>query len=250
MPPHPSITRTAETGSTNADLLAQLASGVPLAEGEWLVADRQTFGRGRQGRGWHSPPGNFHGSTVVNLIPNDPAGPTLALAIAVAMHDAIVDVSGGRLTPMIKWPNDLLVRDAKLAGTLLERRGDSVVVGIGVNLAWAPDLPDRRTCSLSDCGVRIEPEAFAATLAPLVDQALVRWRAEPLSQTIAAWTDRAHPLGTMLSIGDGDAAGLTGAFDGLNGDGSLKLRLPGGEVRIVRAGEVHVAVPVIATNRA
>jgi BirA family transcriptional regulator, biotin operon repressor / biotin---[acetyl-CoA-carboxylase] ligase len=150
--------------------------GEPI-DGRWLVAVRQTAGRGRLGRDWDSPSGNFHGSTGMALHTDDPPAPTLALVAAVALHDSIVDASRGTIRPTIKWPNDLLVGDAKIAGILLERAGDQVVVGIGVNLAQAPLLPDRATASLVGLGTSIAPTDFASLLAGTFAADLLRWRA-------------------------------------------------------------------------
>lgn len=116
-------------------MLALAAAGA--AEGLWLRADYQTGGRGRQGRVWQSPPGNFYGSTLVRLRGGDPAAATLALVAAVALEEAVRIYAPGA-DVAIKWPNDLLLGEAKLAGILLERADDAVVVGIGVNLAHHP----------------------------------------------------------------------------------------------------------------
>ncbi|RZL52832.1 MAG: biotin--[acetyl-CoA-carboxylase] ligase, partial [Sphingomonas sp.] len=139
------IRTVAETGSTNADMRLLARQGAE--EGLWLRAERQTAGKGRLGRQWVSEPGNLYASTLVRLRPADPAPATLALVAAVALHRAV-----GVFLPdaaRLKWPNDLLLGDAKLSGILLERSEDAVVVGIGVNLAHHPDLPDRATTSLA-----------------------------------------------------------------------------------------------------
>ncbi len=86
----------------------------------WLRAERQTGGRGRQGRAWLSPPGNLYAITLVRPRPDDPPAPTLALVAAVALHEAVALYAPG---VRIKWPNDLLFDGAKLAGILLERAG-------------------------------------------------------------------------------------------------------------------------------
>src|SRR5690606_29325486 len=106
-------------GSTNSVLLAD-----PLAvEGDWLVALRQDGGRGRQGRSWQSIDGNFHGSTLVELRHGDPPAPALALVAGLALIEAAeVAAPGSQLC--LKWPNDLMLGDAKLAGVLLERTGE------------------------------------------------------------------------------------------------------------------------------
>ena len=161
---------------------------------------------------------------------------------AVALHDAILDCSRGAIRPTIKWPNDLQVGPAKLAGILLERAVDQIVVGIGVNLAYAPEVAGRETMSLADLGTSITPQAFASLLATTFAEELTRWRTDGITQTIAHWTDRAHPHGTRLTISEGSDAGLTGAFDGLDATGSLRLRLDDGALRLVTAGEVRYAL--------
>ncbi|MBM3929212.1 MAG: biotin--[acetyl-CoA-carboxylase] ligase, partial [Sphingomonadales bacterium] len=148
----------AETGSTNADLLAAARSGA--AEGRWLRAVQQSAGRGRQGRIWQSAPGNLYASTIVRLRPHDPPAATLALVAAVALDDALGLLCpslrvAGRLA--IKWPNDLLLDGAKLVGILLERADDAVVIGFGVNCTHHPALPDRPTTSLSDADCQTDP---------------------------------------------------------------------------------------------
>lgn len=218
-----------------------MARGDALGEGHWLVALAQSAGRGRQGRQWQSPSGNFHGSTLVRLRAGDPPPQTLALVAAIAAHDAVRVASEGRVSPPIKWPNDLLVDGAKLAGILLERSGDAVIAGIGVNLAQAANLADRRTVALANLGVAVTVEAFAGMLAECFAAALGKWRSEPLTPTIAAWVARAHPRGTPLTLTEGPDAGLTGAFDGLEEDGSLRLALADGRTLRIVAGEVSLA---------
>lgn len=155
------IATVAEIPSTNAALLARLGGGELLNEGDWLVADRQTAGRGRAGRSWSDGFGNFMGSTVVQLRGADPLPQTLALVTGLAAHQAVMALAPGLSDLRLKWPNDLLVGEAKLAGILLERHANAVVVGIGVNLAQAPDVPDRKTESLSGLGYAIARDAFA-----------------------------------------------------------------------------------------
>lgn len=233
-----------ETGSTNADLLA-LARQVE--EGFWLRAERQTAGRGRQGRAWVSPPGNFYGSTLVRLRPSDPAAPGLALVAGVALFEAVAGIlrttsSGERLENalQLKWPNDLLLGGAKLAGILLERAGDAVVVGIGVNLAHHPDDLGRPVTSLADHASAPTPEAFVDTLARRFAHWLVRWRGEGLSAIVAAWEVRAHPLGTPLAAALPDGRGVEGAFAGLDADGALILGLADGGRHVIHAGDVFL----------
>jgi BirA family biotin operon repressor/biotin-[acetyl-CoA-carboxylase] ligase len=224
----------AETGSTNADLLARVASG-DTREGDWLIAGRQTGGRGRMGRVWQSPDGNFYGSMLVALQPSDPAPATLALVAGTAVHGALSGFVHG-LT--LKWPNDVLAGRAKLAGVLLERSGDWVVVGAGVNLANHPELPDRPSTDLATLGALVSPRDFAAALADEMAMTLARWRQRPFAATVAAWEAVAHPAGTPLDVALPDGARIAGRFDGLSGEGALRLRLATGEVRAIHAGDV------------
>lgn len=230
------IRTVAETGSTNADLLALARKGVE--EGLWLRAERQTAGRGRQGRAWVSPPGNFHGSTLVRLRPGDPAAATLGFVTAVALFDTVAMHSLSEL--VLKWPNDLLLDGAKLSGILLERADDAVVVGVGVNLAHHPELPDRPTTSLAAHGIAADPAAFAEMLADSFARWLGRWRMEGFAPIRARWLDHAHPRGTALAVRLPDGVSLDGLFDGLDPDGALILRLAGGERRVIHAADVFL----------
>src|SRR5690606_23398371 len=126
--------------------LALAAAGA--AEGSWLRADRQSAGKGRQGRAWVSPVGNLYASTLVRLRQSDPPAPTLALVAAVALAH-VIDTAGCPAV-RIKWPNDLMVDDAKVAGILLERSGDAIVIGYGLNVQSAPAIEGRATASLHD----------------------------------------------------------------------------------------------------
>src|SRR3954469_24646435 len=175
----PPIRTVAETGSTNDDLAALARAGAP--EGTWLRAESQTGGRGRQGRGWDSPAGNLHASTLVRLAPGDPPAPTLALVAAVALHEVAAAFAPGAEL-IVKWPNDLLAGGAKLAGILLEREGDAVVIGFGANLAAAPAGLDRPTTSLAAlAGAAPDPATFLDVLAGAFARWLGRWRSEGLA---------------------------------------------------------------------
>ncbi len=246
----------AETGSTNADMLALAAAGA--SEGAWLRAERQTAGKGRQGRAWESPVGNFYGSTLVRLRPTDPPAPTLALVAAVALEEAVstfrrpgegrgrhvASPSGGpglrRGDVVLKWPNDLLIDGAKLSGILLERARDAIIVGIGVNLAHHPDLPDRPATSLAAQGVTVDAATFAEVLAESFARWLSRWRGEGLAPIRQRWLDRAHPTGTALTARLPDGISHDGLFDGLTGDGALILRLADGARHVIHAGDVFL----------
>lgn len=230
-----------ETGSTNADLAARLSAGEFVVEGEWLVADRQTAGKGRQGRSWFDGHGNFMGSTVVRPTTGDPPAASLALLSGLALHEVVAPLIPPPSTALLKWPNDLMIGAAKLAGILLERVGDAVIVGIGVNLAQAPKVDGRETVALSAFGPSPNRDHFASTLARQFDLELGRWRSFGLDPMIRRWLAAAHPLGTPLAVGEPGEQPLVGQFAGLTADGALQLNLADGTTRTIHAGEVRLA---------
>jgi BirA family biotin operon repressor/biotin-[acetyl-CoA-carboxylase] ligase len=211
------------------------------AEGEWLVALRQDGGRGRHGRAWESIEGNFQGSTLVQLRPADPPAPSLALAAGLALIEA-VDAAAPGAPLSLKWPNDLMLGDAKMAGILLERSRDRVVAGFGVNLAGAPAISGRRTAALKPIA-DIVPQAFAPLLAARFAQVLAVWRTADPAAFAEAWLARAHPVGTPLEVHSGPGERIAGRFDGIEADGAMKLKLDDGRIEIVRAGDVSLANP-------
>ena len=227
------IRTVAETRSTNDDVAALARAGAP--EGLWLRAEQQSGGRGRQRRDWHSPEGNLYASTLVRLHPSDPPAPSLAMVAAVALQE-VVSAYAPVHQVQIKWPNDLLVEGAKLAGILLERTEDAVVIGMGVNLANHPQDLDRPATSLAALtGSAPDPASFIETLAEAFARWLARWRGEGLAPVRSSWLAAAHPIGTALSTSAGD-----GLFEGLDETGALRLRLADGTSRVIHAGDVFL----------
>jgi len=220
------------TGSTNTDMIADTSA----VEGDWLVALEQYSGKGRQGRSWTSAPGNFYGSTLVELKNGDPSAQTLSLIAGLALVEAI-DAAVPAQALMLKWPNDVLLLGRKLAGILLERTGDRVVVGFGVNLAVAPKLTDRRGAGL---GGHVTPLAFAPLLAASFARLLILWRESKPALIVQAWLARGHPVGTKLTVHASNSERISGRFDGLELDGALRLRLDNNELEIVRAADVEL----------
>lgn len=227
-----------ETGSTSADLLGRLTAGEPVSEGHWLIADRQTGGRGRQGRVWLDAPGNFMGSTAVRLTPQEPAASSLSFVAALAVYQAVTARLATPQLVQLKWPNDVLLGGDKLAGILLERSGEFAVVGIGVNLAAAPALADRRAGTLAQTALALDRDLFARELAASFDRELDRWRQFGLDPLLSRWLAAAHPVGTPLAVHGADGAKVSGRFAGLEPDGALRLSLADGTVRVIHAGDV------------
>jgi BirA family transcriptional regulator, biotin operon repressor / biotin---[acetyl-CoA-carboxylase] ligase len=234
------------TGSTNADLLARALAGEPA--GAVLAAEEQLAGRGRMGRTWTSPPRAALTFSVL-LKPAVPPGRRgwLPLLTGVAVATAVTQVAGVETT--IKWPNDLLTADAKLAGILAEASGDAVVVGIGLNVSTEPaEFPVPRPGALPATSLRAagataldRASLLLAILGELEhwyrawqraggdpDRSGLRAEYSSLSATIGRTVRAELPGGQALS---GPAAGV-------DSDGRLLVRVSSGSEVAVSAGDV------------
>lgn len=236
---HPSI------DSTNAEGLRQAVAG--QAGGLWVWAAEQRQGRGRAGRPWASRGAGLYASLM--LRPRVPITTALQLPLlaGVAAHDAVSSLAAGaalKLDLRLKWPNDVLVDNAKLGGILLESisngSGDSpiVVIGTGINIAQPEDDLGRPVASLHGLGLRVGAvEAFAA-LAWTMAEWLARWNDGVGFDLIReAWIARAQAVGAPISVRLGNDL-LTGTFLGIDEAGALRLGTNTGGERRVTAGDV------------
>jgi len=226
-------------GSTNAEALALARSGErgPL----WVSARTQSAGRGRRGSHWVSPAGNLH-ATLLLSDPSLPAlAPQLSFVAALAVHDAIA-ACAQQLGPdlKVKWPNDLLVAKAKVAGILIEGETGSafaVAIGIGVDCAAHPDNTDYPAADLAGLGALVVPDALLQKLARAMQKRLKQWKGGlGFSATRADWLKRAAGLGETLHVRLPERE-LSGRFRGLDDAGRLLLD-QAGRVTPVTAGEV------------
>jgi BirA family biotin operon repressor/biotin-[acetyl-CoA-carboxylase] ligase len=209
-----------ELPSTQDWLIAAAQNGAPESA---ILAERQTAGRGRGGRAWQAPAGNLNLSILLRPGPVPLQAAAWSLLAGVAVFDAVAGQGARDL--QLKWPNDLMLGGAKLAGVLIDSALttcgliDWLVIGIGANISAAPDLPDRPTTCLADHGIATAP----ATLARGIISAIDHWRARGTAATRAAWLARAHPPGTVLRVHHGSEM-IEGRFAGLADDGSLMLQ--------------------------
>ena len=230
-------------GSTNAEALARARAGAtgPL----WITARTQTAGRGRRGRTWLSEPGNLYAS----LLLTDPAPPEraaqLSFVAALAAHDAIAACAPALVARLaLKWPNDILLDAAKVAGILIEAEGARplmVAVGIGINCRHHPAATEFPATDLAAAGADVAVEALFAALSGAMVERLRQWR-EGFGETRAAWLARVGGLGAELTARLG-ARELTGRFETLDEAGRLLLRLPDGSRETIAAGEVFPVAP-------
>lgn len=191
------------------------------------------------GRTWDSPAGNLYCSTLVRLQPSDPLPHTLALVAANAVHALVAPLCAGQAR--IKWPNDILVDGAKIAGILLERTGDTIVIGIGLNVADHPRDLDRPVTSLAAQGATdAEAGALLDRLAQIFAHWLAIWRAQGLDPVRTHWLLNAHPTGTPMRVQQPDGSMVEGTFDTLDRQGMLILRLANGESRAIHAGDIFL----------
>lgn len=237
-------------GSTNVEALNLARQGErgPL----WVTARQQTAGRGRRGRDWISEPGNLYASLLLTAPSPAEHWPELSFVAALAIHDAIVEVAS-KLKPRlaIKWPNDLLIAGAKLAGILIEAEGGeegAVVVGIGVNCASHPAGTEHPATDLAAVGAPISPEAMIAALSAKMLGRLAQWnQGEGFSTVRADWLARAAGVGEEVWVRLADRE-IAGRFETLDERGGLVLRLPDGKSTIIAAGDVFMRAAVPSAN--
>jgi BirA family biotin operon repressor/biotin-[acetyl-CoA-carboxylase] ligase len=236
-----------ECGSTNDEAGRLARAGA--RHGTIVIADEQRAGRGRDGRTWQSPKGGLYLSAVLRTSLPLVDVPPMTLAIGIGLCDAIRTFGG---PAVLKWPNDVLVGDKKLAGVLVEAQSqggklDAVIVGIGVNLELVPDAVSQTAISLGEAaGTAIDREAFVAQLLAQVERWIDRYVAVGLEAIIPAWQDRmAQGLSARATTMNGEP--LTGELAGLDADGALLLRDDAGQVHRIRSGDVEVIRPTPAT---
>ncbi|OYZ13752.1 MAG: biotin--[acetyl-CoA-carboxylase] ligase [Sphingomonadales bacterium 28-64-96] len=227
-----SVTHLTEVGSTNDWLLARAEA---LPDGYWVITDRQTAGRGRRGRVWNDGAGNFMGSVLVKA---DGQVQQLSFVAALALHDALAALTGQPARFTLKWPNDVLLDGTKCSGILLERQGEALVIGMGVNLAHHPTSTERPATSLAAAGLPVPmPAALLDELAAAFRHWRETWAAHGFAPIRTAWTARAAGVGSRIvaRLGNESPEGL---FTGLADDGALLMQLDDGTTRAIHAGEV------------
>jgi BirA family biotin operon repressor/biotin-[acetyl-CoA-carboxylase] ligase len=210
-----------------------------------VLAHQQTRARGSRGRGWASPAGNLCLSVLLRPEGDATEGGRWAILAAVAVADALAPYLAGHGTLAVKWPNDVLLDGRKLAGILLDTalRGDGrldwLVLGFGVNLAVAPDVPGRATAAVAQFRDPPSPEKFARALLDRLEHWAGIRRCDGFGPVRQAWLDRAQKPGTMLRL-TGPTPEIEGSFAGLGEDGSLLLHV-NDRIRAFATGETLLA---------
>lgn len=212
-----------QVDSTNHHLLDLARRGAP--EGVVVVADHQTAGRGRRGRSWEAPPG---GALLLSLLlrPDPPLTPDRRWLLTAAVALAAADACGPRQAA-IKWPNDLLLGDRKLAGILAEMDAGAVVVGIGINVSWAPP-------GAACLGAHVDRARLLADLLVNLEGWYGRW-----DDVERAYRHRCATLGRAVRA---ELAGRTveGRASTVAPDGALVIVTPEGSIAVAAADVVHL----------
>lgn len=231
-----------EVDSTNDEAARRSPA---LARPTWILALRQTAARGRRGRAWAMPAGNFAATLAIPAKLATPDAALRSYVAALALHDALEGLVGGRARLSLKWPNDVLLNGGKVAGILLESAGQGgrvnrLSVGIGVNLAAAPPVAEvepgalRPVSVLGEAGVVIAPEAFLAPLAAAFagwDRRLTEDGFQPLRR---AFLGRAERLGEPVTARTGTGT-VEGRFETIDDTGAIVLATGTGRCAIPAA---------------
>ena len=233
-----------QAGSTNDMALAWAADGAPNLS--LVYAEEQTSGRGRGSHRWITPPGTALAfSLVLRPFPGEAQSVPLFSGLgALAVCEAL---GMRRLHPEIKWPNDVLLNRRKVCGILAEAvwlgdKVDSVVLGIGLNVKPVAVPPSEQlyfpaTCVEAEMGKEVDRLGLLKDIL----QALLYWRSLLTKDVFShAWEKHLAFCGEQVEIRTDDTPSRTGIVEGLERDGSLRLRSPGGQVFTVQFGEVHL----------
>ncbi len=230
--------------STNAEAARRAAA---LQEPEWILAREQTAARGRRGRAWVTPAGNFAATLAMRPAESPDRIALRSFVAALALWEALVAATGQAEAFTLKWPNDVLLNGGKLAGILLESAGagrslSHFAIGIGVNLCASPEArlleagALRPVSLLAETGVRVTPEAFLDLLAPAYAHHETQFVTYGFAPIRRAWLDRAAKLGATVTARTARDT-YQGTYETVDADGNLILLTAQGR-REIAAAEV------------
>ncbi len=210
----------------------QLLVDTSLPEGALVVADHQTAGRGRLGRGWEAPAGTALLFSLLLRPPAERRTPEVSLVAGIAVADALERTLN--LSVQIKWPNDVMLRRKKIAGCLAEARDGAVILGIGVNVSQTVDeLPPNAGSVRSLTGRSTDREELLATLLRDLSSRYTAWRDGGLDAVYDGLGPRDFLRGRQVSVD-----GTSGVVTMVDRNGRLRIDAGHGEVVAIESGEV------------
>jgi BirA family biotin operon repressor/biotin-[acetyl-CoA-carboxylase] ligase len=224
-------------GSTNDEARRMAAEGAP--HGTVVHADEQTAGRGRLSHTWFSPPGNLYLSILLRTGQPAARAAELGFLASLAVADTVEALLPRQTRTVLKWPNDVLVSGAKIAGILLEQVDGATIMGIGLNVLQAPSTGAYKATTIVANGGIASVDGARDILLDRLGRHLSVWRTNGFAAIREHWLQRSYPIGAVIRASVG-AQPIGGEFAGLDVDGALLLDTPSGRQRIV-AGDISAA---------
>jgi len=217
---------------------ARMAS--TLSGPAWILALEQTNARGRRGRAWSTPRGNFAGTLIMRRREEPGVAALRSFVTSLALYRTFVAVTGQAEAFALKWPNDVLLKGGKVAGILLESIGDHLVIGIGVNLAHAPGADEVEARALTPMSlaetldIDVAPEVFLDVLAAEYAVLEAQFTAHGFAPIRRAWLSHAAKLGEVITARTMRDE-TVGTFEDVDEAGNLILQTANGRAAITAA---------------
>lgn len=231
-----------EIDSTNSEAIRLVKANI---SGNFVIwATKQTAGRGRYGRQWQSDQGNLYTSVILdNNIPITKQ-PQVSFITALALYDAINSVtkkSSQDLKTFVKWPNDILINDKKVAGILLEsitiHKRNYLIIGVGVNISSNPTNVNYPTTSILSENLETETSNLLSVFMGFFDKYLMQWNKTGFVSIRKQWLKRAYKINDIVTINDGSSR-ISGVFNDIDLNGNIRLKTAGGQIFTLSLGEV------------
>jgi BirA family biotin operon repressor/biotin-[acetyl-CoA-carboxylase] ligase len=212
-----------------------------------ICAKKQSLGRGRYGKSWSSPEGNFYCSIIIPKTSNLDLMAQLSFVASVALEEAISSFFYDyklHKKPELKWPNDILIDDKKVSGILLETAGELneyVVIGVGANLQESPSLQEYKTTSLREEGINfIDVNDFLDRFMSNFYKLYCIWLADGFLPIREKWLKKAKGKGKIVNVNTGTER-ISGKFLDLDLKGGMRIQLASGHIYTLNNGEVFFA---------